>query len=85
MAADKQMFTGAQISSVNIVTVARCGWISRGRRREKYEGGQRRVQGHVWEEYFTKMSYREPDGAETQETSMGRDATGVKGNENKHQ
>lgn len=33
MAADEQMFTGAQISSVNIVTVARCGWISRGRRR----------------------------------------------------
>lgn len=37
MAADKQMFTGAQISSVNIVTVARCGWISRGRRRGKYK------------------------------------------------
>lgn len=32
MAADEQMFTGAQLSSVNIVTVERCGWISRGRR-----------------------------------------------------
>lgn len=37
MVADKQMFTGAQISSVNIVTAARCGWISRGRRRGKYK------------------------------------------------
>lgn len=37
MAADEQMFTGAQISSVNIVTVARCGWISRGSRGGKYK------------------------------------------------
>lgn len=54
MAADEQMFTGAQISSVNIVTVARCGWISRGRRGGKYKRVEKDGYKGVFEGgYFT--------------------------------
>lgn len=35
--ADEQMFTEAQISSVNIVTASRCGWISRRRGNTRME------------------------------------------------
>lgn len=43
MAADEQMFTGAQISSVNIVTMARCGWISRGKYKRVEKDGYKGV------------------------------------------
>lgn len=89
-AADKQMFTGAQISSVNIVTVARCGWISRGRRRGKYKrvdkDGYKDTFGG---EYFSKKCHTEslmvPKHKRPRWEEMPQQQPGVKGNENKHQ